>query len=265
MALFKAFRGTRASLATQELYDGHAYFCIDDGTFHIDYADANGIVKRKQINAKEAETLGLHPVEDFILKEDLHDGLTLGNDTVAGGKGFKIGLIYNDADNYGYQLKFNKYEDDFKNQEEAQEALIALQGLVGYPNYYSVVGKNAIYHAGNLAWVGGPYRLKDNNNEENWAIIVKVGNEDTLISGLNTKVDNEDNFERYNYLIIDRHPEVGNIEVGWNSFATGSENVAQNLNSFAAGKKTQAVGKNSTALGESTVAGHDAMAQGLRA
>ena len=57
MALFRQFRGSRASLDAQPLHDGYAYFCTDDGTFHIDYADADGNLHRKQINAKEAEEL----------------------------------------------------------------------------------------------------------------------------------------------------------------------------------------------------------------
>jgi hypothetical protein len=56
MALFKPFRGTRATLP-QEMHDGYAYFCIDDGTFHIDFTNADGNLQRKQINAKDAETL----------------------------------------------------------------------------------------------------------------------------------------------------------------------------------------------------------------
>ena len=50
MALFKQLRGKRADLDTQTLHDGYAYFCTDDGTFHIDYTDDNGNLQRKQIN-----------------------------------------------------------------------------------------------------------------------------------------------------------------------------------------------------------------------
>lgn len=57
MALFRQFRGKRADLDAQEMHDGYAYFCIDDGTFHIDSINADGILQRKQINAKEAESL----------------------------------------------------------------------------------------------------------------------------------------------------------------------------------------------------------------
>ena len=55
MALFKTLRGKRENLPEQKT-DGYAYFYIDDGTFWIDYLD-NDTVKRKQINAKEAEEL----------------------------------------------------------------------------------------------------------------------------------------------------------------------------------------------------------------
>lgn len=57
MALFKPFRGSRASLDAQPLHDGYAYFCTDDGSFHIDYVDTDGNLQRKQISAKDAETL----------------------------------------------------------------------------------------------------------------------------------------------------------------------------------------------------------------
>lgn len=57
MALFKPMLGSRASLDAQEKHAGYAYFCIDDGTFHIDYVDAEGNLQRKQINAKAAEAL----------------------------------------------------------------------------------------------------------------------------------------------------------------------------------------------------------------
>ena len=57
MALFKVFRGDRTRLDSQQKTDGHAYFCPDDGSFHIDYTDADGNLQRKQISAKDAETL----------------------------------------------------------------------------------------------------------------------------------------------------------------------------------------------------------------
>ena len=50
MALFKQFRGERQSLDAQEKHDGYAYFCTDDGSFHIDYVDGDGNLQRKQIN-----------------------------------------------------------------------------------------------------------------------------------------------------------------------------------------------------------------------
>ena len=55
MALFRAFRGSRASLDAVEKHDGYAYFCTDDGSFHIDFVDSDGNLQRKQINASEAE------------------------------------------------------------------------------------------------------------------------------------------------------------------------------------------------------------------
>ena len=56
MALFKPFSGNRANLASVALVEGHAYFCLDDGSFHID-AKVNGTLKRIQVNAQDANTL----------------------------------------------------------------------------------------------------------------------------------------------------------------------------------------------------------------
>jgi hypothetical protein len=57
MALWKPFRGSRASLETQPLHDGYVYFCTDDGSLFFDYTDAEGNLQRKQISASDAETL----------------------------------------------------------------------------------------------------------------------------------------------------------------------------------------------------------------
>lgn len=51
MALFKAKKGKAESLASTQLHDGYAYFCYDDGTFHIDFVDDEGNLRRKQIAA----------------------------------------------------------------------------------------------------------------------------------------------------------------------------------------------------------------------
>lgn len=56
MALFKVNRGNSTNLPVT-MTDGWAYFCTDTAEFFIDYADENGDLHRKQINAKDAETL----------------------------------------------------------------------------------------------------------------------------------------------------------------------------------------------------------------
>lgn len=48
--LFKPMMGNRDSLDSQAKQAGYAWFCTDDGTFHIDYMDADGNLQRKQIS-----------------------------------------------------------------------------------------------------------------------------------------------------------------------------------------------------------------------
>lgn len=57
MALWKPFKGNRAGLDAVEKHDGYVYFCIDDGSLFFDYVDSDGNLQRKQINAKDAETI----------------------------------------------------------------------------------------------------------------------------------------------------------------------------------------------------------------
>ena len=57
MALWKPYRGNSAGLDAVEKHDGWVYFCTDNGALFFDYTDADGNLQRKQISAKDAETL----------------------------------------------------------------------------------------------------------------------------------------------------------------------------------------------------------------
>lgn len=70
MAFFKILRGNRDSLDSTPKNDGYAYFCIDDGTFHIDYVDKDSVLQRKQINANEAEKLIGYNVSTVLNSDD---------------------------------------------------------------------------------------------------------------------------------------------------------------------------------------------------
>ena len=75
MALFKINRGNSASLPVEK-HDGWAYFCTDTGEFYIDYADDNGNLCRKQINADEAKSLTNPIFTDYIVHGDQDDKLS---------------------------------------------------------------------------------------------------------------------------------------------------------------------------------------------
>ena len=52
MALWKPFRGKRSGLDAVEKHDGWIYFTTDDGSLFFDYADTDGNLHRKQVNAE---------------------------------------------------------------------------------------------------------------------------------------------------------------------------------------------------------------------
>lgn len=75
MALFKVLRGKRGALDDVQKTDGHAYFCTDDGSFWIDYKDAENVLHRKSIN--ESQMAALEALVDTMQKsiEDLEASL----------------------------------------------------------------------------------------------------------------------------------------------------------------------------------------------
>ena len=71
MALFKPMMGNSSALVSQAKQAGYAWFCVDDGSFHIDYVDANGDLQRKQIN--DAMNIKLAALENIINNSPLVD------------------------------------------------------------------------------------------------------------------------------------------------------------------------------------------------
>lgn len=90
MALFKVFRGVKNDLPVQKT-DGYAYFCTDDGSFLIDYADSNGTLHRKPVNegdlAELLRLIGL-PIGSVNSLKELIDTLEAKHDnqTIAAGE-----------------------------------------------------------------------------------------------------------------------------------------------------------------------------------
>ena len=56
MALFKISKGLKANLPSTKT-EGYCWYTTDDSLFYIDYKDESGILQRKALTAKDAETL----------------------------------------------------------------------------------------------------------------------------------------------------------------------------------------------------------------
>lgn len=83
MALFKPMMGNSSVLDLQAKQAGYAWFCTDDGSFHIDYVDADGNLQRKQIN--DAMIARLEALEKIINNSPLVDDFD-GTGTLDAGK-----------------------------------------------------------------------------------------------------------------------------------------------------------------------------------
>ena len=56
MALFRVSKGTSANLPST-LTEGYCWYTYNNSKFYIDHKDENGILRRKALNAEDAETL----------------------------------------------------------------------------------------------------------------------------------------------------------------------------------------------------------------
>lgn len=107
MSLFKPLRGSRVTLDAQPLHDGYAYFCTDDGSFHIDYTDADGNLQRKQINAKDAETLCGMTLEELKAEIATQDTVVL-----AEAQAYADGIVSTKADaTHTHEVSYNDLLD----------------------------------------------------------------------------------------------------------------------------------------------------------
>ena len=70
MALFKISKGSKNNLPTT-LTEGYCWYTFEDSMFYIDFKDENGVLTRKALNAKNAEMLGSHTADEFLLEADL--------------------------------------------------------------------------------------------------------------------------------------------------------------------------------------------------
>ncbi len=77
-----------------------------------------------------------------------------------------------------------------------------------------------------------------------------------------TKEDDETTHTIWNYLVIQGHPELGNIDVGQNAYAIGYNTIAQGRESFAAGRDNKVVGEYGHVVGYGNVVSYAAHSAG---
>lgn len=131
MSLFKPLRGSRTTLDAQPLHDGYAYFCTDDGSFHIDYTDADGVLQRKQISAKEAESIIGYDIVTALNSSDVEIPTSKAVLTALSGK---ASTNHNHDDVYCTEAKI----DEKVNQ--VSQTVVDLSGTVSTNYNESIIG-----------------------------------------------------------------------------------------------------------------------------
>ena len=208
---------------------------VPDGRYKI----GNGISEWKDLPyAVTAGGPGLNNTTDIS-----NNGFSSGANNIAGGKGFKINQIEKN-DQTG--------QSGIISLSTTKEAIQELQNTWINNNkrlYCSMIISSAYIHQSLITYVG-----PDTNH-----IIISPLPEDISLNG---KPNNPDEYSYHDLLIIDGHPELGDIEIGHNAAAFGYNTIAQNMGAFAEGKDTVAVGKYAHAEGVGTLAGYAAHAEG---
>ena len=197
------------------------------------------------------------------------NSIATGNSTISGGKGFKVLAQYTASEAYDIYNMLKPLEQGHGIYVIAEGSYEEISSAVQESNFdklpnllrtktlqYSIVLNSASYHCGNIVNIGHGINL-NNEYESFW---IEVDNFEKI--DFNAKKDDPDNCNVYNFLIVDGHPELGNINVGFNAATFGQDTLAQNLNSFATGIGSKALGKHSFVAGMYNIAGHNAAAFG---
>lgn len=226
MALFKSLRGKRENLPSTKT-DGYAYFCTNDGTFWIDYKDENGVVQRKQINAKDAETLMGASLSTILSSSEVEIPTSKAILDALGGKVDKIS---------GKGLSTNDYTTTEKNK---------LAGIEAGANNYSLPVATSTslggVKSGTDITVDSSGNVSVNDDSHNHII----SNIDNLQSTLDSKVDFVDGkgLSTNDYTTAEKNKLAG-IDTGANktivdsALSSTSTNPVQNkvVNTALAGK-----------------------------
>ncbi len=160
-----------------------------------------------------------------------------GGKNISGGKGFKI------------SAKGESYYELYAVSPE----LLELKSLLEANTLrYSVRLKTPVYDIGEITDV-------TYNEEENWGRIW-VSNQPDI--ELETDEDDPENFSIENYLIVVDHPELGDIDIGFNAVAEGENTIASERDAHSEGRNTKAIGQYSHSEGRNTKARYCAHSEG---
>lgn len=157
------------------------------------------------------------------------NAFSFGFGNIAGGKGFKITACSDNGDGTGTYT------------------LSSVDGLVADGSMtYNVRLSTASYNVGVITAINGN--------------VVTVTNYPNI--ALETDADEPKNFNIENYLTITGRPDLGDTDIGFNSFAGGQGNVAQDKNTFSFGKGNKVIGQFGASLGRDNVSGYGCLVGG---
>lgn len=181
------------------------------------------------------------------------NSLAAGFGNTAGGRGFKITAQEEILNEDGTSSGKGKYT-----LTSVDGIQMLLNGLgVGETLGYSVRLNSASYDRGIIESVDG-------NN----IIVTNFANTYKLVDESYINAPGTENFDEtvaprdYNYLMIVGHPELGDIDIGFNTVIFGEDNIATDASAVATGIGNQALGQYSFATGKNNIAGYCATTGG---
>ena len=211
---------------------GHAegYHTTATEVAHAEGSFTNALGWYSHAEGKETNAIGhashTEGLQTMALSANAH---AQGFKTQAGGKGFKIIRCSNNNDGTGtYQLS-------------SVEGLVADETMT-----YNVRLSTAAYNVGVIKGINGT--------------TITVTNYPNI--ALETDADDLANYNIENYLTITGRPDLGDIDIGFNSFTEGENTIAQDKDTHAEGKDTMAIGQYGHAEGRQTVAAYASHAEG---
>jgi hypothetical protein len=224
---------------SESIYDYDGTYLISENLITLDEEKINlkiYLYKPEQNSVPQISIIAKSAIESNVTEDDLvvKEGMSIGSvqsdNSIAGGKGYKLTAFTNNGDGTGICTV-----------RTTEGLAVNMEYSIRVANMFCKAGKITAIDGLNITINGVPPEKAKWETED---------------------AENPENFTVENYLTIVGHPELGDTDVGFNAIAVGEDNIAQDRASYTEGRQNKSIGQYAHTEGRQNIAGYAAHAEG---